>query len=183
MIEKASGKLICFCQERTPGQEYPLVVVQKQLLNRVWHSWAGKLGLSGQDGTPLRLERVVRALMWEGVDMRQIRYRNGEFRIGLEHGEYILFKDADQTVHAWLTDINRAGVDVRVSGADFARFLLAYDAAVPEIRRHAEMVAEAIRRKAVEYEKDCMIVRIRNTVKESGQQKNTSYDLVRSQRI
>lgn len=164
-IEKASGKLISYCQERTPGQEYPLVVVQKQLLNRVWHSWAGKLGVSGQDGTPLRLERVVRALMWEGVDKRQIRYRNGEFRIGLEHGEYVLFKDADQTVHAWLTDIKRAGVDVHVSGTAFASFLLAYDAAVPEILRHAEVAAEAIRRQAVEYEKDCVIVRIRNTVK------------------
>lgn len=181
MIEKASGKLISYCQERTPGQEYPLLVVQKQLLNRIWHSWAGKLGVSGQDGTPLRLERVVRALMWEGVDKRQIRYRNGEFRIRLEHGEYLLFKDADQTVHAWLTDINRAGVDVRVSGAAFASFLLAYDAAVPEIRRHAEMVAEAIRRKAVEYEKDCMIIRIRNTAKESGRQKNTSNELGRIQ--
>ena len=165
MIEKASGKLISKCQETTPGKEYPLVVVQKQLMNRVWHSWAGKLGISRQDDTPLRLERIVRALMWEGVDKKQIRYRNGEFRIWLDHGVYVLFKDASQTVHAWLTNINRAGVDVRVSGAAFASFLLAYDAAVPEILRHAEVVAEALRWKAVEYEKECMIARIRNTVK------------------
>ena len=165
MIEKASGKLIYSCQERTPGKEYPLAEVRGQLLNHVWHKWTGRLGISVQDDTPLRLERVVRALMWEGVDKRRIRYRNDRFRILLENGEYVLFKTMDQTVHAWLPGIKGAGVDVRVSGAAFARFLLAFDATVPEILRHAEAVTEAIRWKAVEYQKDCMIARIKSTVK------------------
>ena len=165
MVGKASGKLILYCQERARGKEFPLTDVQDQLLNRVWHSWAGKLGVSGQDPVPLRLERVVRALIQEGVDKRQIRYRNDRFRIRLKNGEYVLFKTQDQVVHAWLPGIRCAGVDVRVSGATFARFLLDFDAAVPGILRPAESVAAAIRRNAIEYQKDCMIASIRDTVK------------------
>ena len=165
MVGKASGKLISYCQERARGKEFSLAEVRAQLLNRVWHSWVGKLGISGQDAVPLRLERVVRALIREGVDKQRIRYRNDRFRIRLENGEYVLFKTQDQAVHAWLPGIRCAGVDVRVSGAAFARFLLDFDAAVPGILRPAEAVVAAISRNAIEYRKDCLIASIRDTVK------------------
>ena len=165
MIARASRQLVGQCQQRYPGKEQPLAAVREQLLCWVWLKWAGRLGKNRPERKPLRLERTVRSLMREGLRKEDIQYRDGVFRIRLAQGEYILYKVSDQTVYAWPTGIRGARFPVQVDEDAFARFLLAFDAARPEILRHVEAIAGAIHKSVIEYEKDRLIARIRNTAR------------------
>ncbi len=160
MIKKASRQHIAFYQKDSPGKVLPLANVRNLLALRVWVIWIGRLGICERQDTPLRLERIVRELMRAGVDKEHIRYRNGAFHIQLKQRDYLLYKTYDQTVYVEIPSLF-AWNPVRVEEKLFASFLLAFDAAYSEISSHAEAVAEAIRRNAVEYKKEKMIERIR----------------------
>lgn len=160
MIEKASRRHIAFYQENAPGKVFPLANVRDLLAVRVWVIWIGRLGICERQDTPLRLERIVRELMRAGVDKEHIRYRNGAFHILLKKKDYLLYKTYDQTVFVEIPSLCIWN-PVRVEEKLFANFLLAFDAAYPEISSHAVAIAEAIRRNAVEYKKEKMIERIR----------------------
>ena len=164
IIEKAAGQLAAYYQRRYPGKEQPIAAVQEQLLCRVWLKWAGRLGKSKPENTPLRMERTIRSLMREGLEKAGIRYKDGVFRVRLAQGEYILYKVSDQRVYAWPAGIRGARFPIQVDEEAFARFLLAFDAARPEILRRACSVAYVVRKSTIEYRKECLIAQIRNTV-------------------
>ena len=140
------------------------------LVNRVWQRAQQQLGGRREDTSPLAAERLVLALRRTGGDGVDVHYRQGTIRILLRENEYQVGKTYGGEVHVWPARIGRRDVfrqyrenPVLVPSGVFARFLLDFDAHLPEILDLTGGVAETIRRKAVENMKRRMIAWIQQT--------------------
>ena len=111
---------------------------------------------------PLAAEKAVAALMRSGVPKEKVRFRKNSFRVTLPHGEYRIYKKGTG-VYAGCGPSDRRYL-FNFGGEEFAKFLLRFDAAVPDMEARVPDILAVLRTRVMEEMKRRKAQEVRDTV-------------------
>lgn len=117
---------------------------RKILLGKVWGKSLARLNKRYPSSEPMAAEKALAALMRNGISRNRIRLRDNSFRLNLDNCQYRLYKHASAEGFSACPWPSEHQCTVRLSGKDFAGFVLAFDAAVPEIVARVPGVLRAV---------------------------------------
>lgn len=145
-----SPKDAFFC---THFSDNPQEALEGITINSVWKSCIDRIGNSSNGETmSLAAERLIIGLIRKGVSMDQIRIRHTHFTFSLNNKDYMILKRAKGIVIKLIKCAEFKGIVVNADASLLADFILAFDAAIPEMERVAERLLIHYRKEELEYE-------------------------------
>lgn len=160
------------------GQKKPLTMLGRTpkpdavlnwVLDEVWRRLSSRQVPELPPERPLSAERVVLSLTARGVAKDRIRYHDGAFRVNLDHAQYEIRREGGSfcaryvlngTAHCWM--------HFPLGPEEFASFLPAFDACVPEMQQGALPLMDDLREHQREMQKQEMIRLIRRTTRKAA---------------
>lgn len=132
--------------------------ISELLINKVWESIIDRLNSLGEASEPLTVERALSILMKKDAIKDKVIFKKDSFRIRMENWKYRAYKHGvTGTVYACPWPEGKKMV-INMPGARFAEFLLAFDAAIPEILTQVDGIIEVLKARELE-EKKALIER------------------------
>ena len=132
-------------------------------INSVWKNCIDRIGNSSNDETmSLAAERLIIGLIHKGVSKDKIRIRHSHFTVSLNNRDYLILKRAEGIVIKPIKCAEFKGVVVSADANLLSGLLLAFDAAIPEMRQVAERLLIHYRKEELEHEIKSIISEARN---------------------
>ena len=137
-------------------------LVRQKLVDSVMALARDGFAERGSEDEPLAAEKAVAVLMRTGVQKEKVRFRRNSFRVTLAHGEYRIYKTGTG-VYAGCGPSDRRYF-FNVGGETFAKFLLWFDAAVPDMEARVPEILAVLRTRVMEEMKRRKAQEVRDTV-------------------
>ena len=134
-----------------PGQ------VRDMFVLRVFNSRLGWIAHKHPDSRKLAAEKVVAALMKNGIGKDKVRFSKGIFRVQLSNMEYWIYKKDDG---CYVRPGNSANCSLsfqRTSPRGIANYIINFDKDVPELERRSKLLFDAIQEQQIQQRQAAMV--------------------------
>ena len=134
-------------------KENPKEILEELTINAVWENCINKIGsFRKNEQSSLAAERLIVGLIHRGISKEKIRIRHTHFTVSIHNKDYLILKRTEGVV---IMPINCAlfkSITISANANLLADFMLAFDAAIPEMRRVAQRLYTHYRKEELKYE-------------------------------